>query len=138
MATDQKTLFGKPPKKRNWSGGRDLGSPSYKASDAARVLEILRQHVGQENAILSSEVARLAGFKDTGRTMRSIMSAIDGRDVVLGYYKVRWVFVCATPEEAEPYTRSLERQSHLLMDRAERRREKIGRPGVMQRGLFSA
>jgi DNA-binding GntR family transcriptional regulator len=100
---------------------RGSGSREYEEDQYQRVVAELRNHhVGHEHRIRTEDLTQLLGV--SGRTIRSIFNALDGREFVLGQGD-DGVFVATCAEDAEPGTRRLEAQARRMFERAQRRRE---------------
>ena len=100
-------------------GTHGSGARDYDGKQAASVRHVLRGHVGAASAVTVDELARATGIG--GRTVRAVLSDLDGRDFVLGVAG-DGVYVCETADEADGLTAKLESQARKMGERVERRR----------------
>lgn len=106
------------------------GSRDYSPGDEFRIRTALQASAGY---LTVAQLVFLTGCE--GRTVREVLSQIDGTDLVLaggdeGYKIAR------TVEEAEPMTRRLESQARKMMERATRRRNQSSLLVREQGGLW--
>lgn len=106
----------------SWSGGNGRGGPSFNAQEAQRVKRILiDRHVGRLNATSTARLTDAAGFKDNGRTVRAILSALDGVEFILAMPSDGNLYICEFEEEVERTTRQLRSRARKMNERADRR-----------------
>lgn len=125
-----------------WSGAAATGSREYTETDKARVLRELRSgtFTGSGNHTNTESFALHVGLP--GRTLRAILSDIDGVDVLLaitppGKGGEGGFFVAEYADEADAWTRVLKARARKELNRAERREQFAETLPRMQAGLFS-
>ena len=99
---------------------RQSGSRAYSTDESARVRrELLSgRYVGASNVIPVAEFAATVGIE--GRTLRAILTDLDGVECVIAYVE-DGMFVAEFAEETEGWTRVLQARARKEFARAEKR-----------------
>ena len=84
-----------------WTGASDAGSREYRPAMRAAVIAQLRHHVGRRNATTMNDLA--IACRLNGRTLRAIISDIDGVEFVLALLDDD-VYVAETADDTQQFT----------------------------------
>jgi len=118
-----------------WSGSIATGSREYDAHQRADVLKELLsgRYAGRRNLVRVEDLAGIVGLQ--GRTLRAILTDIDGRECVLGVDE-GGIFVAECYEETKSWTRTLRARARSESERAVRR-ERLARTLPRRQGAFA-
>ena len=110
-----------------------IGGQQYSNADVREVSQALKE----TTRLLPINVASIAlGTGVPGRTVRQIVSDLDGRVMLIGK-RSGGLFVCHVADEADDYTTSLERHWRSERERVARRRSFAERLPRQQQPLFA-
>lgn len=102
-----------------WSGEKDSGAREYTPKEAQAVTDYFKTRLAcKADAQNMDEIA--AGVSLRGRTLRAIISDIDGRELVVAQDE-GLVWMAQFEDEAETATRQLFSRARRIRERAERR-----------------
>lgn len=95
------------------------GGPSFTPEDEEAVAAVLTNHIGPDRAAATPDLIAESGIN--GSPFRAVLSRHDGARWLLGK-NGRGLFVARSAEEAEGFTRQLERHVTATAERIARRR----------------
>ena len=101
-------------------GTHGSGSQQFKPAQAGVITDMLRFHRGPGNATTIEELARRSGIG--GRTIRSIISTLDGVRFLIGCTDDGRIYACQTKAEALLMTGRILGQVQTMEGRIQRRR----------------
>ncbi len=94
------------------------GSQTFSGPDAKRVEAALKKRVGRAKLTTVADLSQELGIE--GRTIRSILSSLDGVAFLLGGGN-EGVFVCEYADEGDDMTRRMENLAEAIRRRVARR-----------------
>lgn len=97
-------------------GSREFTQAQYEAVKKY----LLSACVGMAGLHTTEQLSANTGVE--GRTVREIISQLDGMELLLGYLDKKGYFVAETQDEAEHYTGRLASQAQRMLERVIRRR----------------
>ena len=113
-------------------GVHGQGTRAYTPAQRSAVVAALRSHVGPDRAVKVAALAAEAGVP--GRTVRQLLSDVDGQEMLLAGGN-EGVWVASLPDEAEEFTRRMESQIGAMAERVRRRRRLARRFDKTQRRM---
>lgn len=105
--------------RRRWTGGEGAGSPTFKPAEKERVIRAMAGHIGRSHRTSQSRLAVEVDLD--GRTVRAILSQIDGVIYVLVTPSNGELYVAEWYEDAERTTRQLRSRARKMNERSDRR-----------------